>query len=205
MKTIRTLILSLTLSLTLTLPAYAQLTSADLTAQLSQPQELRAHFSQERTLTGFSRSLKAQGTLLVSRDHGILWRQSTPFAQDVVIDERGILVGNATGLKTMSKADNPQLQAFAQMLQALFAGDLSALEQFFTLELKGEPDKWQLTLTPTQEPINLIFSAIELEGAQYVNHVTLKDRAGDSTKIQFTEHQTKPSALTSDEEQLFAH
>lgn len=205
MKTIRTLILSLTLSLTLMLPAYAQLTSADLTAQLSQPQELRAHFSQERTLTGFSRSLKAQGTLLVSRDHGILWRQSTPFAQDVVIDERGILVGNATGLKTMSKADNPQLQAFAQMLQALFAGDLSALEQFFALELKGEPDKWQLTLTPTQEPINLIFSAIELEGAQYVNHVTLKDRAGDSTKIQFTEHQTKPSALTSDEEQLFAH
>ncbi len=205
MKTIRTLILSLTLSLTLTLPAYAQLTIADLTTQLSQPQELRAHFSQERTLTGFSRSLKAQGTLLVSRDHGILWRQSTPFAQDVVIDERGILVGNATGLKTMSKADNPQLQAFAQMLQALFAGDLSALEQFFTLELKGEPDKWQLTLTPTQEPINLIFSAIELEGAQYVNHVTLKDRAGDSTKIQFTEHQTKPSALTSDEEQLFAH
>ena len=205
MKTIRTLILSLTLSFTLTLPAYAQLTIADLTAQLSQPQELRAHFSQERTLTGFSRTLKAQGTLLVSREHGILWRQSAPFAQDVVIDERGILVGNASGLKTMSKADNPQLQAFAQMLQALFAGDLSALEQFFALELKGEPAKWQLTLTPTQEPINLIFSAIELEGAQYVNHVTLKDRAGDSTKIQFTEHQTKPSALTSDEEQLFAH
>ena len=205
MKTIRTLILSITLSFTLTLPAYAQLTTADLTAQLSQPQELRAHFSQERTLTGFSRTLKAQGTLLVSREHGILWRQSAPFAQDVVIDERGILVGNASGLKTMSKADNPQLQAFAQMLQALFAGDLSALEQFFALELKGEPAKWQLTLTPTQEPINLIFSAIELEGAQYVNHVTLKDRAGDSTKIQFTEHQTKPSALTSDEEQLFAH
>ena len=205
MKALLALTLSLTLSLTLTLPAYAQLTIADLTAQLSQPQELRAHFSQERTLTGFSRTLKAQGTLLVSRDHGILWRQSMPFAQDVVIDERGILVGNASGLKTMSKADNPQLQAFAQMLQALFAGDLSALEQFFALELKGEPDKWQLTLTPTQEPINLIFSAIELEGAQYVNHVTLKDRAGDSTKIQFTEHQTKPSALTSDEEQLFAH
>lgn len=205
MKALLTLLLSLSLSFTLTLPAYAQLTIADLTAQLSQPQELRAHFSQERTLTGFSRTLKAQGTLLVSREHGILWRQSTPFAQDVVIDERGILVGNASGLKTMSKADNPQLQAFAQMLQALFAGDLSALEQFFALELKGEPAKWQLTLTPTQEPINLIFSAIELEGAQYVNHVTLKDRAGDSTKIQFTEHQTKPSALTSDEEQLFAH
>lgn len=205
MKALLALTLSIMLSFTLMLPAYAQLTIADLTAQLSQPQELRAHFSQERTLTGFSRSLKAQGTLLVSRDHGILWRQSTPFAQDVVIDERGILVGNATGLKTMSKADNPQLQAFAQMLQALFAGDLSALKQFFALELKGEPDKWQLTLTPTQDPINLIFSAIELEGAQYVNHVTLKDRAGDSTKIQFTEHQTKPSALTSDEEQLFAH
>ena len=202
MKTLITLILSLVLCF----PAFsAELTLKELTAQLSAPTELRASFSQERTLTGFARTLKAEGTLLVHREHGILWRQRTPFAQDVVLDERGILVDDGTGLKAMAQSDNPQLQSFAKMLKSLFAGDLSALEQYFTLELTGTSEKWQLTLTPTQEPMSLIFSGLELNGAQFVQEVVLKDKAGDSTKIAFSQLDPSVQPLSADEEQLFGH
>lgn len=202
MKTLITLILSLVLCC----PAFsAELTLKELTAQLSAPTELRASFSQERTLTGFARTLKAEGTLLVHREHGILWRQRTPFAQDVVLDERGILVDDGTGLKAMAQSDNPQLQSFAKMLKSLFAGDLSALEQYFTLELTGTSEKWQLTLTPTQEPMNLIFSGLELKGAHYVQEVVLQDKAGDSTKITFSQLDPSVQPLSADEEQLFGH
>ena len=202
MKTLITLILSLVLCC----PAFsAELTLKELTAQLSAPTELRASFSQERTLTGFARTLKAEGTLLVHREHGILWRQRTPFAQDVVLDERGILVDDGTGLKAMAQGDNPQLQSFAKMLKSLFAGDLSALEQYFTLELTGTSEKWQLTLTPTQEPMNLIFSGLELKGAHYVQEVVLQDKAGDSTKIAFSQLDPSVQPLSADEEQLFGH
>lgn len=202
MKTLITLILSLVLCF----PAFSdELNLKELTAQLSAPTELRAHFSQERTLTGFARTLKAEGTLLVHREHGILWRQRTPFAQDVVLDERGILVDDGTGLKAMAQSDNPQLQSFAKMLKSLFAGDLSALEQYFTLELTGTSEKWQLTLTPTQEPMNLIFSGLELKGAHYVQEVVLQDKAGDSTKIAFSQLDPSVQPLSADEEQLFGH
>lgn len=202
MKTLITLILSLVLCF----PAFsAELNLKELTAQLSAPTELRASFSQERTLTGFARTLKAEGTLLVHREHGILWRQRTPFAQDVVLDERGILVDDGTGLKAMAQSDNPQLQSFAKMLKSLFAGDLSALEQYFTLELTGTSEKWQLTLTPTQEPMNLIFSGLELKGAHYVQEVVLQDKAGDSTKIAFSQLDPSVQPLSADEEQLFGH
>lgn len=202
MKTLITLILSLVLCF----PAFsAELNLKELTAQLSAPTELRASFSQERTLTGFARTLKAEGTLLVHREHGILWRQRTPFAQDVVLDERGILVDDGTGLKAMAPSDNPQLQSFAKMLKSLFAGDLSALEQYFTLELTGTSEKWQLTLTPTQEPMNLIFSGLELKGAHYVQEVVLQDKAGDSTKIAFSQLDPSVQPLSADEEQLFGH
>ena len=202
MKTLITLILSLVLCF----PAFsAELTLKELTAQLSAPTGLRASFSQERTLTGFARTLKAEGTLLVHREHGILWRQRTPFAQDVVLDERGILVDDGTGLKAMAQSDNPQLQSFAKMLKSLFAGDLSALEQYFTLELTGTSEKWQLTLTPTQEPMNLIFSGLELKGAHYVQEVVLQDKAGDSTKIAFSQLDPSVQPLSADEEQLFGH
>lgn len=202
MKTLITLILSLVLCF----PAFsAELNLKELAAQLSAPTELRASFSQERTLTGFARTLKAEGTLLVHREHGILWRQRTPFAQDVVLDERGILVDDGTGLKAMAQSDNPQLQSFAKMLKSLFAGDLSALEQYFTLELTGTSEKWQLTLTPTQEPMNLIFSGLELKGAHYVQEVVLQDKAGDSTKIAFSQLDPSVQPLSADEEQLFGH
>ncbi len=183
----------------------AELTLATLTAQLAQPQELRANFAQERSLTGFARTLKAHGTLLVSRSHGILWRQSAPFAQDVVIDERGILVDAGTGLKALTSADNPQLQSFAQMLKSLFAGDLSALEQYFSLELTGTESQWQLTLTPTHEPMSIIFAGITLQGGAYVTDVTLTDKAGDHTKIVFTAHDPTEQPLSAAEERLFAH
>lgn len=202
MKTLITLMLSLFLSL----PAISsELTLHELTAQLSAPSELRASFSQERNLTGFDRTLKAEGNLLVSRTHGILWRQSAPFAQDVVLDERGILVNDGTGLKAMAQNDNPQLQSLAQMLKALFAGDLSALEQFFTLELIGTTEQWSLALTPTQEPLSLIFAGIELHGGQFVQTVILKDKAGDSTKISFSAIDTSAKPLTEAEEKLFVH
>lgn len=202
MKTLITLVLSLVLCG----PAFsADFTLKELTAQLSAPTELRAHFSQERTLTGFAHSLKAEGTLLVHREHGILWRQRTPFAQDVVLDERGILVDDGTGLKAMAQSDNPQLQSFAKMLKSLFAGDLSALEQYFALELTGTSEQWRLVLTPTQEPMSLIFSGLELNGARFVQEVVLKDKAGDSTKIAFSQLDPSVQLLTADEEQLFGH
>ena len=143
--------------------------------------------------------------MLVSRSHGILWRQSAPFAQDVVIDERGILVDAGTGLKALTSADNPQLQSFAQMLKSLFAGDLSALEQYFSLELTGTESQWQLILTPTHEPMSIIFAGITLQGGAYVTDVTLTDKAGDHTKIVFTAHDPTKQPLSAAEERLFAH
>ena len=110
-----------------------------------------------------------------------------------------------TGLKAMAQSDNPQLQSFAKMLKSLFAGDLSALEQYFALELTGTREQWSLTLTPTQEPMNLIFSGLELNGAQFVQEVVLKDKAGDSTKIAFSQFDSRVQPLTADEEQLFGH
>ena len=202
---LRSTLLCLLLSLSLMSNASAELTLTQLTAQLSTPQELRAHFAQERIMTGFSRTLKAEGTLLISRDHGILWRQNTPFAQNVVIDERGILVDTGSGLKALSSAQNPQLLSFAQMLKSLFAGDLSALEQYFTLALSGTAQSWQLTLTPSHEPINLIFHNIELQGSSYVEQVTLNDKAGDSTHIVFSEFDPTIKPLSATEAQLFAH
>lgn len=185
--------------------AEAALNLTQLTAYLSTPQELRAHFAQERTMTGFSRTLKASGTLLISREHGILWRQNTPFVQNVVIDERGILVDDGSGLKALSSSNNPQLASFAHMLKSLFAGDLSALEQYFTLELSGTAQSWQLTLTPNHEPINLIFHNIELQGSSYVEQVTLHDKAGDSTHIVFSAFDPTIKPLSASEAQLFAH
>ena len=183
---LRSALCCLLLSLCLVSSASADLNLTQLTAQLATPQELRAHFAQERTMTGFNRTLKAEGTLLISRDHGILWRQNTPFVQNVVIDKRGILVDDGSGLKALSSNNNPQLSSFAHMLKSLFAGDLSTLEQYFTLELRGTAQSWQLTLTPRQEPINLIFHNIELHGSSYVEQVTLHDKGGDSTHIVFS-------------------
>ncbi|XIY73056.1 outer membrane lipoprotein carrier protein LolA [Escherichia coli] len=187
-------------------PFVSALTRDDLQQRFTEQPMIRAHFDQTRTIKDLPQPLRSQGQMLIARDQGLLWDQTSPFPMQLLLDDkRMVQVINGQPPQIITAENNPQMFQFNHLLRALFQADRKVLEQNFRVEFadKGE-GRWTLRLTPTTTPLDKIFNTIDLAGQTYLESIQLNDKQGDRTDIALTQHQLTPAQLTDDERQRFA-
>ncbi|MEG3721074.1 outer membrane lipoprotein carrier protein LolA [Escherichia coli] len=187
-------------------PFVSALTLNDLQQRFTEQPVIRAHFDQTRTIKDLPQPLRSQGQMLIARDQGLLWDQTSPFPMQLLLDDkRMVQVINGQPPQIITAENNPQMFQFNHLLRALFQADRKVLEQNFRVEFadKGE-GRWTLRLTPTTTPLDKIFNTIDLAGQTYLESIQLNDKQGDRTDIALTQHQLTPAQLTDDERQRFA-
>ena len=187
-------------------PFVSALTLDDLQQRFTDQPVIRAHFDQTRTIKDLPQPLRSQGQMLIARDQGLLWDQTSPFPMQLLLDDkRMVQVINGQPPQIITAENNPQMFQFNYLLRALFQADRKVLEQNFRVEFadKGE-GRWTLRLTPTTTPLDKIFNTIDLAGQTYLESIQLNDKQGDRTDIALTQHQLTPAQLTDDERQRFA-
>lgn len=187
-------------------PFVSALTLDDLQQRFTEQPVIRAHFDQTRTIKDLPQPLRSQGQMLIARDQGLLWDQTSPFPMQLLLDDkRMVQVINGQPPQIITAENNPQMFQFNHLLRALFQADRKVLEQNFRVEFadKGE-GRWTLRLTPTTTLLDKIFNTIDLTGQTYLESIQLNDKQGDRTDIALTQHQLTPAQLTDDEHQRFA-
>ena len=187
-------------------PFVSALTRDDLQQRFTEQPVIRAHFDQTRTIKDLPQPLRSQGQMLIARDQGLLWDQTSPFPMQLLLDDkRMVQVINGQPPQIITAENNPQMFQFNHLLRALFQADRKVLEQNFRVEFadKGE-GRWTLRLTPTTTPLDKIFNTIDLAGQTYLESIQLNDKQGDRTDIALTQHQLTPAQLTDDERQRCA-
>lgn len=187
-------------------PFVSALNLDDLHQRFTEQPVIRAHFDQTRTIKDLPQPLRSQGQMLIARDQGLLWDQTSPFPMQLLLDDkRMVQVINGQPPQIITAENNPQMFQFNHLLRALFQADRKVLEQNFRVEFadKGE-GRWTLRLTPTTTPLDKIFNTIDLAGQTYLESIQLNDKQGDRTDIALTQHQLTPAQLTDDERQRFA-
>lgn len=187
-------------------PFVSALTRDDLQQRFTEQPVIRAHFDQTRTIKDLPQPLRSQGQMLIARDQGLLWDQTSPFPMQLLLDDkRMVQVINGQPPQIITAENNPQMFQFNHLLRALFQADRKVLEQNFRVAFadKGE-GRWTLRLTPTTTPLDKIFNTIDLAGQTYLESIQLNDKQGDRTDIALTQHQLTPAQLTDDERQRFA-
>lgn len=187
-------------------PFVSALTLDDLQQRFTEQSVIRAHFDQTRTIKDLPQPLRSQGQMLIARDQGLLWDQTSPFPMQLLLDDkRMVQVINGQPPQIITAENNPQMFQFNHLLRALFQADRKVLEQNFRVEFadKGE-GRWTLRLTPTTTPLDKIFNTIDLAGQTYLESIQLNDKQDDRTDIALTQHQLTPAQLTDDERQRFA-
>ena len=187
-------------------PFVSALNLDDLQQRFTEQPVIRAHFDQTRTIKDLPQPLRSQGQMLIARDQGLLWDQTSPFPMQLLLDDkRMVQVINGQPPQIITAENNPQMFQFNHLLRALFQADRKVLEQNFRVEFadKGE-GRWTLRLTLTTTPLDKIFNTIDLAGQTYLESIQLNDKQGDRTDIALTQHQLTPAQLTDDERQRFA-
>lgn len=187
-------------------PFVSALTLDSLQQRFTEQPVVRAHFDQTRTIKDLPQSLRSQGKMLIARDQGLLWDQTSPFPMQLLLDDKRMVQAiNGQPPQTITAENNPQMFQFNHLLRALFQADRKVLEQNFRVEFAdlGE-GRWTLRLTPITTPLDKIFATIDLAGKTYLESIQLNDKQGDRTDIALSQHQLTPAQLTDDERQRFA-
>ena len=187
-------------------PFVSALNLDDLQQRFTEQPVIRAHFDQTRTIKDLPQPLRSQGQMLIARDQGLLWDQTSPFPMQLLLDDkRMVQVINGQPPQIITAENNPQMFQFNHLLRALFQADRKVLEQNFRVEFadKGE-GRWTRRRTPTTTPLDKSLNTIDLAGQTYLESIQLNDKQGDRTDIALTQHQLTPAQLTDDERQRFA-
>jgi outer membrane lipoprotein-sorting protein len=187
-------------------PLAHAITLDDLQQRFTGQPLVRAHFDQTRTIKEMPQPLRSQGEMLIARDTGLLWDQTTPFPMQLMLnDSRMVQIVNGQPPQTLTADNNPQMFQFNHLLRALFQADRKVLEQNFRIDFQDKGnDSWTLKLTPITTPLDKIFTSIDLAGKTYLETIQLNDKQGDRTDIKLTNQRLTPTQLTDDERQRFA-
>lgn len=182
--------------------AWAQDEISDMLADFS---HLQADFVQERHLSDMPSPLRASGRLLLSREHGVWWRQQEPFGMTLILTEQAMtqqIDGEAP--QSLTAADE-RMQQFQRILQDLLLVDLKALQDSFELTVQptAEPGTWALQLRPTATPLDRLFTAFELSGDSVVRELLMREADGGRTRLRFSRHQLVDGPLTDEQRARF--
>ncbi|WP_105902246.1 outer membrane lipoprotein carrier protein LolA [Vibrio gangliei] len=176
-----------------------------LQQQLASHAVVRGDFSQTRHMQMFDAPLTSQGQFLLSREHGLHWQQTTPFATTLILTQDSLSqqVGSEPA-QVLKVSDNPMVFYFSHVFLSLFKGDTSQLTEQFTFEFQPQVNQaWQLRLLPKQAPLDKVFKQIVIEGKQDIDGIELQEIRGDRTDITFSNQTHQPETLTAAEQAAF--
>ena len=159
---------------------------ADLVKQLQQPQSVQGNFIQHRYLKELNKPIEMQGQFALLAQKGLLWQLEKPFNNSLRVTPNGIQQWNGTQwVNNGNVGQNEQIGLFLGLL----SGNIDGLKSQFDFALSGNANQWQLTLTPNSLLMQQIFTTIEISGDQTVKKLTLNEKQGDRTQIEFKQIQ----------------
>jgi hypothetical protein len=190
--------LALALSVVLALPAAAQSPAAhappwglpQLMASLQQVKSASGQFVEHKTLRVLSQPLIASGTLLYVAPDQVQKITVSPQRERLALsgDTLTIEGGPDDRTRIMSLTSYPEVAAFVEGIRATLAGDLPALERFYTVQFSGDPTSWQIDLQPREERLRKLVQWIRIRGSgDQIRAVDTEQGDGDHSEMSIVE------------------
>jgi hypothetical protein len=137
-----------------------------LMQNLAQLKESKGKFVESKFLSVLSRPLESSGTLLFQPPGHLEKHTLKPKVESLVLDQ-GVLTidSKARNIKrTLVLQEYPAIWAFVESIRATLAGDLPALQQFYTITLDGDAASWYMRLQPIDSRTREAVSEIRIIG-----------------------------------------
>lgn len=184
-------------------------------AGLAAHKNTTGNFIQSKTLPKANRTLKSNGTFIISTGSGIVWNTQKPFPSCVTVTSDSIIQTASDGKKTVLKtAGNETFTSISKAIQSVFSGNTDILLSSFSVDFSvqkdqsGNSDIWNAVLVPTDTSIRSFIGKMELTGSAgkersvVLQSLKMTESAGGTILYEFT-GQKYPEELTSDEKTYF--
>jgi outer membrane lipoprotein-sorting protein len=160
---------------------------ADLMQLLAQTKSAKATFIEKKYIGIVDTPVESSGELTFTAPDKLEKRTLKPKAEALILDGTALTVDMAGKRRTIRLQDYPEVAAFVESIRGTLAGDRSALEKTYKLDLTGSREKWQLVLTPTQARMSKIITRIRMQGAQAdIRSIDFDQADGDRSEMVVT-------------------
>jgi hypothetical protein len=161
-----------------------------LMQSLRQVPSSTAFFSERRELRMLSEPLMSSGTLSYVAPDKLQKRTLLPKPERLSIDGGKLTIerSETNENRTVALADFPEIGAFVESVRATLAGDLPALERYYTISLQGDAGDWQITLEPKEKRLRELVKLIRIAGrGTSIRTIVSEQGDGDRSEMSIVE------------------
>jgi hypothetical protein len=127
-----------------------------------------ASFTERQTAPVLSAPLISTGTLTYVAPDYLRKATLSPVPEMFTLDHGEVTVtgANADGTHVFTLNQDPRIAGLVAGIRGTLAGDLPALEQYYTVSLSGSVASWQLHLLPNSPSLQRFLRVITITGSQ---------------------------------------
>jgi hypothetical protein len=172
-------------------------------ARLAEHTIVRGDFEQEKILSRLGRSLKSSGCFIIASELGMVWDTARPFPSTLVLGNDYFVQSRPGGQRTiLSAAGNETFLSMAEVISAVFSGNIRGLLENFEVFYSGTPSAWELGLVPANMAIASFAGRIIMQGDSAIRSIIIHEQNGDSIIYNLSNH-SFPSELSIHERAFF--
>lgn len=164
-----------------------QLQLTDLMRLLAVHKSPKATFVERKFIALLDKPVDSAGELSFTAPDRLEKRTLSPRSESLVLEGDRLTVETSGKKMIISLQSHPEAAAFVESIRGTLAGDLGALEKFYSVQLSGRAERWTLELAPRQPEMLRIVSRIRFEGSQSsVSLIVFEQADGDRSEMQVT-------------------
>lgn len=157
-----------------------------IVAGIETPRDTPIPFVEQRTSRLLDEPLTLDGEIWFAGDGTLSKRIGAPFDEQITISARRIELRRDGKFRRLSINRRPDIKAFYAGMQALLAGDVTALYGVFDVAASADADRWQLDLTPRDDQLNRFVARLVISGSgSRVRIVRTEQPGGDWQEMSF--------------------
>ena len=163
----------------------AEWNAARLMQDLARQRGGKVAFSEKKFIALLDRPVESSGELIYQPPARLEKRTLKPKAESLVLDRDMLVVERGKQKYTLQLQQYPEITAIVGSLRNTLAGDLEALEKQYRVELQGSPERWSLTLLPSDARIAAIVQKIVISGTRdELREIEMLQADGDRSVMQ---------------------
>lgn len=137
----------------------------DLMKLLSQHKNGQARFVERKFIGIVDKPVESSGELFFTAPDRLEKRTLSPQRESMILEGQKLTIERAGKQPlTLNLADYPEAAAFVDSIRGTLAGDFSALDRVYQLNLNGSAAAWQLVLLPRYTRMSDIITRITIQG-----------------------------------------
>jgi hypothetical protein len=135
---------------------------------LGQVKTATGRFVERKYLAILNSPLEFSGTLIYTAPDRLEKRIDLPKPETLVLEQDRFTIASPypNQSRTLALNDYPVIRAFVESIRSTLAGDLRTLTRFYRINLEGDPDRWRLSLAPSEPAMQAVVREIRISGSK---------------------------------------